>query len=731
MGDNTEIYAQVIVRGHDDYNAKTPTSFDIQRAQSRIGQTLGGTGTGSAGYWVVLYDVNRDGVITQEDIDMMQQSFDTKKPISGSRLLTVSAGVYQVTEINVPERYVDNISLQVLISGEETRIVRVHNVLNKGGIIIQKTAEDGVIANVQFRIINQTTGEEFVVSTDENGRAVQRITAAGHYTVEELNVPDRYKPVDGHGVFFFKVPNAYETITVHNVLKSGNLRIIKQSEDHVVSNVSFRIQSIETTSGETIDQVVDTDATGRISLELPQGTYVVTELHVPECYVPVDPQTIVLKAGEEATITFKNVLKVPTLQIIKTAEDGVVEGVVFQVNGTTLWGEAYNNSFTTDSNGEIFVNLPQGTYTIQEVQEERYCTIEPKTVTLYNDDVITVSFHNVLKTGALRIEKESEAGTNVGIPFQIQGMGMDAIVTTGDEGVFEISLKPGSYTIRELFEDEKYIIPEAQQVTIIYDQATTIKFQNQLKKFQLQLTKKDGSAQGGSMKNAIYGLYREDGTFIAQYTTDETGCFTTEAIPCERVYVQEIEAPKGYLLDTNQYWLNTSCETCFLEVTPISLEVTDYPITGNIRITKKMGTEKNWEYEPGAVFQVYLKEAGSYEMAKDWERDLLITDRALSSEDNNMGEATNGGEAGTKDLPLGTYIVHQVSGTEGYHLAEDIEVVLDENNRMVALDILNVAGMEFPNTGGIGSYMLWITGMLCLLIACSITLIIRLQKMNL
>ena len=118
-------------------------------------------------------------------------------------------------------------------------------------------------------------------------------------------------------------------------------------------------------------------------------------------------------------------------------------------------------------------------------------------------------------------------------------------------------------------------------------------------------------------------------------------------------------------------------------------------------------------------------------MAKDWERDLLITDRALSSEDNTMGEATSGGEAGTKDLPLGTYVVHQVSGTEGYHLVEDIEVVLDENNRLVALDILNVAGMEFPNTGGIGSYMLWITGMLCLLIACSMTLIIRLQKMNL
>lgn len=732
LGNVANPYAQVVVRGHEDYNLDTPSLSDISRATNCMGQVVAGA-TGIDGYRLAIYDVDRDGVITQKDISIMQTSYDTKQPISGSTVLTIPAGVYQVTELNVPDRYVNNISLPVTVTGEQTKVVKVHNILNDGGIIIQKKAEDGVIAGIQFRITHEETGKSFAVTTDENGRAVQKVEESGTYNIVELNIPDRYQGDVSWNVLFLKTPNKYVTVTAENLLKPGTLNLTKQSEDHVISNISFRIQSIETTNGTMVDQMVTTNEEGILSLELPQGTYSVTEVGTPDRYVKSESQIVVLTAGENSEVTFENVLKVPMLNIIKTSEDGRVEGIPFQVEGVAITGETYSAVFATDANGMILERLPQGTYTITEIQDERYEPVEPKTITLVRDETTIVSFHNVLKTNQVIIVKESEDGAVEGIPFQVAGMGEDGIevnrvVTTDADGLVAVDLKPGNYTIHELIHHEKYIIPDLQEVTVTHGQPLTVRFQNRLKKFRLTLTKEDGSFNSGFMEGAVYGVYQQDGTLLAEYVTDKNGQFITEELPCALVYVQEIKAPKGYLLDETQYWVDASCETCFLEVTDFSLHVKDYPVTGNIHVLKKMGTEENWEYEPGAVFQVYLKSAGSYEDANPWERDLLVTDASVSAEENNLGVATTGGEAGTKDLPMGTYIVHQVSGTQGFHLVEDVEVILDEENTTVKLELLNLTEVALPATGGSGIWNYVIAGILCMLFACNITVVLCRKK---
>ena len=72
--------------------------------------------------------------------------------------------------------------------------------------------------------------------------------------------------------------------------------------------------------------------------------------------------------------------------------------------------------------------------------------------------------------------------------------------------------------------------------------------------------------------------------------------------------------------------------------------------------------------ESGAEFEIFLKSAGSFDNAKETERDRLTTDE--------------NGFAQTKELPYGTYTVHQVTGWKNTEFVEDFDVVIDENGKI-------------------------------------------------
>ena len=95
--------------------------------------------------------------------------------------------------------------------------------------------------------------------------------------------------------------------------------------------------------------------------------------------------------------------------------------------------------------------------------------------------------------------------------------------------------------------------------------------------------------------------------------------------------------------------------------------MTEQVAKGNVAIIKHTdnGDTQIETPENGAEFAVYLKAAGSYDNAKDSERDYLTCDE--------------NGFAQTKDLPYGIYTVHQVSGWEGSELMPDFDVFISQN----------------------------------------------------
>ena len=120
-----------------------------------------------------------------------------------------------------------------------------------------------------------------------------------------------------------------------------------------------------------------------------------------------------------------------------------------------------------------------------------------------------------------------------------------------------------------------------------------------------------------------------------------------------------------------------------MELNTTENQVTETVIYGNIQLVKHTddldpdvsGDENTDEPnegvierpEAGAVFEVYLKAAGSYDGAKDSERDLLTTD--------------GDGFAASKMLPYGHYTVHQVSDEEGKAFIPDFTVFVSSNGQ--------------------------------------------------
>ena len=112
----------------------------------------------------------------------------------------------------------------------------------------------------------------------------------------------------------------------------GSVKIIKTSEDGEVSGISF------TVSGNGTEQTVMTNADGEMQLDdLRPGVYTVTE-QSDDRYEPHEVRQVTVISGQIATVTFHNTLKRGSLEVVKTAEDGLNEGVKFHLTGTSLAG---------------------------------------------------------------------------------------------------------------------------------------------------------------------------------------------------------------------------------------------------------------------------------------------------------------------------------------------------------------------------------------------------------
>ncbi|WP_417717267.1 SpaA isopeptide-forming pilin-related protein [Ruminococcus sp.] len=430
------------------------------------------------------------------------------------------------------------------------------------------------------------------------------------------------------------------------------------------------------------------DGTG--SIQLPEKKYYVKEISAPTGY-SISEEVFALKADENIFVTED--FTRGTIKVNKTADDGIVSGREFKVTGND--GSSYtkktNANGVAEFSGLKVYNTSTGkaiTYTVSEINvDTRYEVPKAQNVTLTSGDVdltVNVKFNNQLKTGSIKINKQSEDNQNGDREFTITGNGKTYTIKTGSDGIAILSDIPVYnsnnekivYTISEKNVPVRYVVPADQTATLTADATTTKTFKNILKKFAVEVTKQDSetsSAQGdGTLSGAVYGIYR-DGTLVDTYTTDGSGYFKTKEYVCGNYTVQEISPSEGYLLDETVYPVGAEAENYTIEHNPISMIVTEDVIKGNIAMIKHSddGSTQIETPEVGAEFEVYLKSSGSYANAVETERDYLTCDE--------------NGFAQTKDMPYGIYTVHQTKGWEGTEFMEDFDVNISADGQKISM----------------------------------------------
>ena len=549
-----------------------------------------------------------------------------------------------------------------------------------GTLKIAKTSEDGKISGVTFTISG-------------NGQQSRTVTTGTDGTVSVTLLPGTYTVTENAANKYVKPANQTVTITggntttatFNNKLKRGTLKVTKTAEDGLIEGIKFKLSGTSL-SGNKVEQYATTNAQGIATFEnvLISGStpYSLEEVNTASKYVVPAKQTAAIEWNKVTNKSFYNELKRGSLKVTKTAEDGLVSGIKFKLSGTSLSGQKVEQYATTNAQGiATFENvLISGStpYSLEEVNTaSKYVVPAKQTAAIEWNKVTNKSFYNELKRGSLKVTKTAEDGLVSGIKFKLSGTSLsgqkvEQYATTNAQGVATFSnvLISGStpYTLEEVNTADKYIVPASQTAIIEWNKVTSKSFHNELKKFNVTITKTDsetGTAQGeGTLEGAVYGLYKA-GTLVEQLVIDSTGKAVSGNHPCGDDYtIREIKAPEGYELDTTEYKVDATAGSFTAKINSLFISVTENVIKGSIAIIKHSddGSTQIDTPEEGAIFEIYLKSAGSYDAAADSEKDIITTDEY--------------GYAQTKDLPYGTYTVHQTAGLPNREFIRDFDVVI-------------------------------------------------------
>ena len=377
---------------------------------------------------------------------------------------------------------------------------------------------------------------------------------------------------------------------LHLKVGYGSVKIVKTSEDGEVSGISF------TVSGSGTEQTVTTNATGEMQLDdLRPGVYTVTE-QSSERYEPQEVRQVTVLSGQIATVTFHNTLKRGSLEVVKTAEDGLNEGVKFHLTGTSLAGLPVDEYAVTGSNGKaVFSDVLIGTdYILSEVDTGIiYVVPEDQTTAVEWNTVTQVEVRNVLKKWSATVTKrDAETGlpqgdaTLAGAVYGVyRGEELVDTYTTNESGQFTTTdyVCGNDWTIRELSPSEGYLLDdtvypvgaEPQHYTEEYN-PIALDVTEQVIRGGVALTKVDRDYPENKLEGAVFEVYRDSNRNQKLDAEDELlgtmeelggGEYALTGLCYGGYFAKEAQAPEGFYLDENAYYfaITTDGETVTVE----------------------------------------------------------------------------------------------------------------------------------------------------------------------
>ena len=375
----------------------------------------------------------------------------------------------------------------------------------------------------------------------------------------------------------------------------------------------------------------------------------------------------------------------------------------YQYNG---WGDSvkedadddatkFSQDVMTDSNGKIvfrftYILNSKKYYYVSDDELSKMSSSDKKQMKDLLDDKGYNYAYDLSKTGAEKLKeadlddqmddisnkyviKEVNSGNDNILTSFVVDKGNNKITDATNNKVTVTLTKSDSWTRNS---DGKW--PEtAEESYSNYKLAYKPVLKDKYKKVKLTAVKIDEetgkTAQGdATLEGAVYGVYSDAACtkLIKSYKTDKNYQFETDYMRCGKTYyLKEVTPPRGYLKNDKVYDIVADGDKFTAEYNSVEKQVSEKPIKGYVAIIKGMGngTAGIVPFEKSAQFQIYLASAGSYAKAKATERDILTTDL--------------NGYAKSKQLPYGTYVVHQTVGADNTEKCPDFYVNVTENGK--------------------------------------------------
>ena len=222
-----------------------------------------------------------DGSEVTAEVEFTPESADGTMELT----YTLDASVLAGTTIVVFETlYSDGVEIAEHADiNDEAQTVTINP---KGGLLIRKTSEDGVLEGFTFLVEGEGYSETFI--TDGAGKIYIEDLAPGEYTVteQESELTARYEIPAGQTVTV--TSDEATTVEFYNALLRGKITGHKTgAEQAPLAGVTFGLFSSDTTefTAETAIATTETDSNGEFSFEAPYGDYQVKELETVPGYV--------------------------------------------------------------------------------------------------------------------------------------------------------------------------------------------------------------------------------------------------------------------------------------------------------------------------------------------------------------------------------------------------------------------------------------------------------------
>ena len=622
----------------------------------------------------------------------------------------LKAGTYVCEEISAPDGYVITDTAEtVYLSGKDQDVITVTFGNDKMGslLIVKKDAVTGApISDVEFFI----TDSDGSVIGNANGKYVtdsagtiriDGLTPGMTVIAKEVRAKDGYILDDTPQSIKIK-RNSVMTLEFRNQPRGGVLvKKVDAVTNAPISDVEFLVTDSD---GNLIGNsngkfVTDSAGTFTITDIAPGTTLVIKETRAKAGYILDDtPQTVKVKSNEVVTVEFRNA---PKGNLIIVKQDSVtkepLEGVEFKItyaDGSYVDAEGGTLSSTglyrTDKAGKITISGISGTVVVAEIETIPGYTIDEnsrtQTVAVNPNDTQTLYFYNTPVGGLQIIKSDKDSGKRIaGVKFEIRKMNGEIIgaYTTDSDGVIYLpEAESGWYTVTELEAASGYLLDTTPHRIEVKDgQTATLEITNR-KACSILIHKIDANT-GDGIYGVTFVIYDSGRNPIMEVTTDQDGyAYVDKELTAGKYYIRELEAADGYILD-KQY------KTVYVEAGKTStIEWENTAVTGQIQITKYAAESNAITGQAGGVtlkgatFEIVRERSGKVV-------DYITTDAR--------------GVAASKPLPLGRYLIREVSAPAYYQVsAETFDVTLEYAGQIIKLAAYNKPaelGVTLTKTG--------------------------------